>query len=310
MARFKNNKKVYKYEKRKLKQNYKKQKHQLKIDYKLSKEAGETARMNKLNYKANKKSLKFSYKNDKQNLKLTYREAKDEYLMQKNIEGDDEKYYKREENKILNEAPKLMVLEEVGNAVTHGVGAIFAIVAMILMLIKSDSANKICASLIYGISLTFMFLMSCLYHSFRWGRTVKRIWRRFDYSSIYLLIGGTFAPLFLVYWGNTLGIVLTCVQWALIILGITFVGVFGPGKFRWLHFTLYFLIGWSGIIFIPGWIKHNLDLLFYILGGGLIYTIGMIPFAKRGRPAAHFIWHIFVTLGAFVQWLGIYLIVF
>lgn len=310
MAKFRNNKKAYKFEKKRLKQVFKSQKRELKETYKINKLDTENKKLNKQVYKNEKRILKENYKQDRKNLKYDFTDAKDEYLMQKNIESDDEKYHKRESDKILNEAPKLTVLEEIGNAVTHGIGAIFAIVAMILMLIKSDSPNKICASLIYGLSLTFMFLMSCLYHSFRWGRTVKRLWRRFDYSSIYLLIGGTFAPLFLVYWGNTLGIVLTCIQWALIILGITFVGVFGPGKFRWLHFTLYFLIGWSGVIFIPGWIKHNLDLLFYILGGGIVYTIGMIPFAKRGRPAAHFIWHIFVTLGAFIQWLGIYLIVF
>ena len=109
-------------------------------------------------------------------------------------------------------------------------------------------------------------------------------------------------------WGLTASLIFFCIQWALIITGITFVGVFGPGRLRWLHFSLYFLIGWSAIIFIPYWINDNLPLFLWILGGGLVYTIGMIPFAAlKGKPTAHFIWHFFVLIGAIVQWVGIYL---
>ena len=165
------------------------------------------------------------------------------------------------------------------------------------------------ASLVYGISLFFLMLMSCLYHAFRSGSTVKRLWRRFDYSSIYLLIGGTFAPLYLVYWGNTLGIVLFCVQWGLILLGITTICIFGPGRFRWLHFTLYFVIGWSGLMFFPDWWNHNRPLMAMILLGGVIYTVGMVPFVKD-KKYNHFIWHFFVLAGAILHWLGIYMYIY
>ena len=116
-------------------------------------------------------------------------------------------------------------LRKSGNAVTHGIGAGLAIAGFVLLLLKSDTGLKVMASCFYGISLILMFLMSCLYHSYKSGLAVKRIWRRFDYSSIYLLIGGTFAPMYLVYWENVLGIVLFCVQWALIIAGITIICV-------------------------------------------------------------------------------------
>ena len=165
------------------------------------------------------------------------------------------------------------------------------------------------ASCFYGISLFFLMLMSCLYHAFKSGSTVKRLWRRFDYSSIYLLIGGTFAPLYLVYWGNILGIVLFCIDWALIVVGITMLGVFGPGRFKWLHFSLYFIIGWSGLILMPDLYKNNLPLLWMILIGGVIYTVGMIPFVKD-KKYNHFIWHFFVLAGAILHWFGIYLFVY
>ena len=165
------------------------------------------------------------------------------------------------------------------------------------------------ASCFYGISLFILMLMSCLYHSFKSGSKVKRVWRRFDYSSIYLLIGGTFAPLYLVYWGNTLGIVLFCIQWSLIVLGIIMLAIFGPGKWKWIHFTLYFTIGWSGLIMLPDFFRNNIPLLFMILIGGIVYTVGMVPFA-RDKKYDHFIWHFFVLIGALLHWFGIYLFVY
>lgn len=159
-------------------------------------------------------------------------------------------------------------------------------------------------------------LFSCLYHSFRCGTTVKRIFRRFDYSSIYLAIGGTFAPLWLIYmrtkmWGDVASIAFISVQWALIALGITFVAVFGPGRVRWLHFTLYFVIGWSAILFFPYWIRGDIPLLIWEIVGGSVYTLGMIPFALlKKKPVAHFIWHFFVLAGAILMWTGLYLYVF
>ena len=88
----------------------------------------------------------------------------------------------------LNEPPQLTTLEEVGNAVSHGVGAGLSVAGFVLLLLKSDTGLEIMASCFYGISLILMFLMSCLYHSYKSGLAVKRLWRRFDYSSIYLLI--------------------------------------------------------------------------------------------------------------------------
>ena len=216
---------------------------------------------------------------------------------------------RKQELQKLNEPPILTVLEEVGNAITHGVGAVLALAGFVLLLLKSDTGMKVMASCFYGISLFILMLMSCLYHSFKSGSKVKRIWRRLDYSSIYLLIGGTFAPLYLVYWGNTLGIVLFCIQWALIVFGIIMLAIFGPGKWKWIHFTLYFTIGWSGLIMLPDFFHNNIPLLFMILIGGIVYTVGMVPFA-RDKKYDHFIWHFFVLIGALLHWFGIYLFVY
>jgi hemolysin III len=204
-----------------------------------------------------------------------------------------------------NEPPHLTVGEEIFNAVSHGGGALLAVAAMVLLLIRSDTGLKLLASCVYGISMILMMLMSGVYHAMPTGSKAKRVCRRFDYLSIYLLIAGTFAPILLVYLGGRLGVTLFCVQWGVIALGAALIAIFGPGRFRALHFTLYFLIGWSGLMFIPSFYANNRPLLWFILAGGLVYTLGMIPFA-RGRKYDHCVWHVFVLAAAALQWAGIY----
>ena len=72
-----------------------------------------------------------------------------------------------------------------------------------------------------------------------------------------------------------------------------------------MHFTLYFVIGWSGLLFLPELFRCDKMLLLLIFLGGAAYTLGMIPFARK-KKYDHCVWHIFVLLGAFLQWLGIY----
>ncbi|MCI8397965.1 MAG: hypothetical protein HFF90_00980 [Oscillibacter sp.] len=204
-----------------------------------------------------------------------------------------------------NEPPRLSLGEEVFNAVSHGAGTLLAAAGLVLLLLRSHSAMEIMASCFYGISMVVMMLMSSVYHAMKTGSTAKRVCRRFDYTSIYLLIGGTFAPVLLLYVGGRLGITLFCIQWAVILTGVTLVAAFGPGRWRALHFTLYFVIGWSGLFFLPSLYMHARTLLWFILAGGVVYTLGMIPFA-RSKKYDHCVWHMFVLTAAVLHWVGIY----
>lgn len=212
---------------------------------------------------------------------------------------------RRAKVRALNEPPRLTLGEEIFNAASHGLGALLATAATVLLLVACDSGMKVMASCFYGISMIGMMLMSGLYHAMPAGSKAKRVLRRFDYTSIYLLIGGTFAPILLLYLGGTLGAALFCVQWAVILTGVSLVMIFGPGRWRALHFTLYFLIGWSGLVFLPQMYLHSPVLLGFIFAGGLAYTLGMIPFAGK-RKYDHCVWHVFVLAGAALHFAGIY----
>ena len=211
----------------------------------------------------------------------------------------------KSKNPTVNEPPKRSLLEEIGNAVSHGAGVPLAIAGMVLLLLKSDTGTRVLSSIVYGSCMILMFLMSCLYHAFRHGSRVKRLWRRFDYISIYLLIGGTFTPMWLLFWQGQLGTILCIVQWAVILAGIIFVAVFGPGRPKALHITLFIVLGWCGLVFLPRMVAENLPLFITTLAGGIIYTLGIIPVVLK-RKGAHFIWHFFVFFGAVIHWFGIY----
>lgn len=205
--------------------------------------------------------------------------------------------------------PKRSLLEEIGNSITHGLGSIFSIVAFVLMLLSAKTSLHVVGASVYFAGLFILFTASCLYHAFRYGSAVKRLFRRFDYSSIYLLIGATFAPILLCYVGGTFGTVFFFVQWGIISVGITLIGVFGPSRLRKIHIPLYLLLGWSGLFFVPQMLANNVGLFYFIIGGGIIYSLGVIPFAVK-KKCSHFIWHFFVLGGAIVQWLGIYFFIF
>ena len=277
--------------------------------------------------KQKRKELKLKYFEDREKIiDKKYEELddlKDEYLLNDLVlkeplkeEEHKLKIEKRKRNRELNDAPRRKVIAEIGNSITHGVGALLGILFLVLMILKAKDELALMAAIIYGTCFTLQMTFSCLYHAFRGGTEVKRLFRRFDYSSIYLQIGGTFAPLFLIYVLHEMGgtipaLSLFISQWTVIVIGITFISIFGPGRLKWLHFTLYFLIGWSGLMFLPIWFTNQLPLALWILGGGIVYTLGMIPFAAlKHYQVSHFIWHFVVLLGAILMWVGEYLYVF
>ncbi len=253
-----------------------------------------TKKQIKSEYKAALLSAKERFVNECDNAEQIYKKEIDELRIS-------------EGKPVPKDPPKRSLIEEIGNSVTHGLGSIFAVVALILMVISADRAEEYISAAIYFVGLFSMFTMSCLYHAFRHGSGVKRLFRRFDYSGIYLLIGATFAPVLICYFGNLFGFIFFTVQWAVIAAGISLVGVFGPTRLRFLHIPMYVILGWSALMLLPFMIFGGAsELATWILLGGVIYTIGIIPFAIKLK-GSHFIWHFFVLAGAIAQWVGIYM---
>lgn len=196
--------------------------------------------------------------------------------------------------------------EEIANAISHGIGAILGIIALVLMLLKSTNGYEVFGSLVFGLSIITLYSMSTLYHAFRNDSKVKRVFKRFDHISIYVLIGGTFAPIFIMVVDKPLGWYYLVGQWVLILLGIIFKAI-KINKFKVPHLMLYLLLGWSGLSLFGPLYAFSSSAFYYILAGGIAYTIGVIFYAlSRVFKYSHFVWHIFVFLGTLLHFIAIY----
>lgn len=207
--------------------------------------------------------------------------------------------------------------EEVSNAISHGLMALFGLVGMILLLIKSTTGLQYLASAIFGFGMINLYTMSTLYHSFRNGPT-KRLFKRFDHLSIYMLIGGTFAPFFLLLPGinqgpifgwqgfPSFGLTMFILQWLLIAVGVTFKSIW-INKFGKLHTAIFLLMGWSAVTFISKLYGFSAPAFYLTLAGGVAYSIGVIFYSMSNYKYFHFIWHIFTAIGTITQFLAIYL---
>jgi hemolysin III len=199
--------------------------------------------------------------------------------------------------------------EEIANAISHGVAALFGIAGMILLLIKSSSGGEVASSILFGFGMIVLYTMSCLYHSFRTGSTVKSIFKRFDHIAIYFLIGGTFAPIFILVVDKPLGWYLLIGQWIIILLGTVFKAVF-IRRFAVIHLMLYLLLGWSGLPLFGSLTRYSMGAFAFILAGGIAYTIGVLFYAFRWFKFSHFVWHLLVFLGSLFHFIAIYFYVF
>ena len=136
----------------------------------------------KSSFKSEKRGLKTAYKKTKKLNRLEYKRRLEE-LKAQHIDDIAGSYTSRGKRAPQN-PPKRHLLEEIGNAVSHGLGSLFAVVAIVFMLLHSENALEAVGAWVYFFGLFVMFTMSCLYHSFPHGSRVKRLFRRFDYSSI------------------------------------------------------------------------------------------------------------------------------
>ncbi|MBG0762927.1 hemolysin III family protein [Acholeplasma laidlawii] len=205
--------------------------------------------------------------------------------------------------------------EEVANSVSHGLMTVFGIVGLIMMLIKSTDEFQVASAIIFGISMIILYLSSTMYHALSFTGS-KAVFKRFDHIGIYMLIGGTFAPIFLLLpafrvpifgmegW-ITLGLLLCILQWVLIITGMVFKSIW-VYRFQTMHIVIFLLLGWSGLYFMIDLYKYSPSTMWLILLGGLSYSIGVIFYKQSDKLYFHFIWHLFVGLGTILQFMAIY----
>lgn len=201
------------------------------------------------------------------------------------------------------------VSEEIANSVTHGVGIIFGIVGLALLLIKSINAEAdlmtIISMSVYGVSIILLFTASTLYHAISSQKT-RRVLKTLDHCAIYLLIAGSYTPFLLVSLRTPLAIGLMAIIWIIAIFGIVF-KIFFVYKFKRLSLFTYLAMGWLSLIAIYQ-LAQNVEItgLLLLAGGGLVYSLGVVFYVSKRIPFNHAIWHGFVLMGCVCHFLAVY----
>ncbi|NLY45553.1 MAG: hemolysin III family protein [Tissierella sp.] len=201
--------------------------------------------------------------------------------------------------------------EEIFNGVSHGMGVVFGIVALTVLLIVSIGKGdipSIVAFSVYGGCIILMFLSSTLYHSITIEKA-KRILRVFDHSSIFLFIAGTYTPIALLALEGNLRLIILIGIWAIALSGVIFkIATYNKfDKFKILSILIYIGMGWLAIIPIRAIINAtSINFFYWILAGGILYTLGTIFYGNKKIPFNHGIWHIFVLAASIAHFVGIF----
>ncbi|MEC5342848.1 hemolysin III family protein [Brenneria populi] len=202
--------------------------------------------------------------------------------------------------------------EEIANSVSHGIGLVFGIVGLVLLLVQAVGQGAdgvaIASYSLYGGSIILLFLASTLYHAIPSPRA-KPWLKKFDHSAIYLLIAGTYTPFLLVGLNSPLAHGLMVVIWSMALLGVIFKLAFAH-RFEALSLITYLVMGWLSLVVIYQLASAlSAGGVALLAAGGAIYTLGVIFYACNRIPYNHAIWHGFVLGGSVCHFLAIYLYV-
>ena len=215
--------------------------------------------------------------------------------------------YKMKQQKIITQ--QYSNLEEKLNVWSHAFGIFLSIIALVLLMTKAIEKGNIWMMIsfpIFGISLILFYLASTLYHSAK--NPSKRFKLKiFDHAAIYVLIAGSYTPFTLVSLNGETGWFIFSIVWILAFTGII-LKLFFTGRFKVLSTAMYVLMGWL-IIFYFKELTANLhsDGVFYLILGGVFYTIGAVLYSIKKIKFNHAIFHVFVLGGSFCHFLSVYL---
>lgn len=203
--------------------------------------------------------------------------------------------------------PRYTLGEEITNGITHGLGAVLAVVGTVALLIHAlKNALSLVSVSLYSASMVLLYCVSTLYHALGVNRA-KKVFQVLDHCTIYLLIAGTYTPISLLCIGGSTGWILVSIVWAAAVVGIVLNAV-NMRKFRVVSMICYMAMGWCVIFFLPALLAAiDTVSLVLLVAGGVLYTGGAI-FYGVGRKVKymHGVWHVFCLAGSVLHFLVVY----
>lgn len=210
-----------------------------------------------------------------------------------------------------------ITIREPGSAITHFIGMMMAVFAMVPLLIKAGTASggkSFVAMLIFMLSMILLYGASAMYHSVNLEGKYLRIFRKIDHMMIFVLIAGSYTPVCLIVLGGKQGYTLLTVVWSIAIVGML-VKAFWITCPKWFSSLIYIAMGWV-CVFVFGELLNSLPLsaFMWLLAGGLIYTVGGVIYAlklpifnsKHAFFGSHEIFHLFCMAGSACHFIFMY----
>jgi len=198
--------------------------------------------------------------------------------------------------------------EEKLNVITHFIGLLLSIAALVLLVVYSSlygTVKHIVSFAVFGASLIVLYAASTAYHYSKKPKLRNRL-NIFDHASIYVLIAGTYTPFTLVVLKGWVGWTIFGISWGLAITGII-LKLFYTGRYDKISTIAYVLMGWVIIFALKPLINNfSLEGLLWLLAGGIFYTVGAILYRFKNIEYNHAIFHIFVLLGSFSHFIAVF----
>ena len=198
--------------------------------------------------------------------------------------------------------------EELLNIFSHAFGLLLGCVGLVLLIVRAltdGTVWHVVSFTVFGISLIMLYGASTIYHTTQTPERRIR-WRVVDHSAIYILIAGTYTPFMLTTLRGQLGWTLFGVTWGMAAVGIT-LKLFFTGRFTVVSTLMYVAMGWLIIFAIKPLAAALPEAgIYWLIVGGISYTVGAILYAIKSIPYNHAIFHFFVLFGSFSHFMAVY----
>jgi hemolysin III len=199
------------------------------------------------------------------------------------------------------------------SSLSHMAGTAAAVPGTIVLIaITRQRSDLLLISLVYGLSVVFLFSASTVYHALKRSENESSLWRKFDHLAIFFMIAGTYTPLCYLYLEGAWRWGIIIAQWSLVLIGALF-KLFYLSSPRFISAVIYLLMGWMAVIVVGKLLPiMPMQEIIFLFAGGILFTIGAVVYITKfpdplpGRIGFHGLFHIFILLGGAAHYLMVY----
>jgi hemolysin III len=194
--------------------------------------------------------------------------------------------------------------EEQLNVISHAMGVLFAMWVMWDLLQKSEGVKAYISTTIYSASIFILFISSTLYHASIQPK-LRAFYKKCDHCAIYLLIAGTYTPFLLLSLSGVWSWATLSFIWSVAVAGVAYKILVKNGSKK-ISLATYLLMGWFALAIIyPLYLNIDINALYWLLAGGISYSLGTVFYSAKSTQFSHAIWHLFVIAGCVCHYIGI-----